>query len=200
MKLFHTIIPALALAALTLAACSKKDPAQQVRAKALPKAEQQAAAQGGVAIVDIDTLASQYEYCKAGQKQLEAKEKAYRQQLNTKGQALQNALADFQQKLQNGSYTSQQQAEQAQAALQKQQQALQTYQDKAEADMNKATADYQQVLRDSLNSFIKDYNADGRFSVILSKSGDNVLYASPAVDITADVVAGLNQRYNKSKK
>ncbi len=65
--------------------------------------------------------------------------------------------------------------------------------------MNAATLKYQQVLRDSLNNFLNEYNKDGRYKMILSKSGDNILYADKALDITNDVVAGLNKRYKKSK-
>ena len=36
---------------------------------------------------------------------------------------------------------------------------------------------YQQTLRDSLNNFLKEYNKDRRYKMILSKSGDNMLYA-----------------------
>lgn len=184
----------MALAATT--ACNKKEPAQQVKSNGLPKATNAKGA-NSIAIVDIDSLAAHYEYCVQGQKELESKQKSYSQQLNAKGQALQNALIDFQNKLQNGGYSSQQQAESAQAQLQKQQQALQNFQSKIESEMATATMQYQQVLRDSLNKFIKEYNSDGRFQVILSKSGDNVLYANPAIDITDDVITGLNKRYKK---
>ena len=33
--------------------------------------------------------------------------------------------------------------------------------------------------------------------MILSKSGDNILYADKQLDITDQVVAGLNKRYKK---
>lgn len=184
------------MALATTTACNKKEPAQQVKSNGLPKATNAKGA-NSIAIVDIDSLAAHYEYCVQGQKELEAKQKSYSQQLNAKGQALQNALVDFQNKLQNGGYSSQQQAESAQAQLQKQQQALQNFQAKIESEMASATMQYQQVLRDSLNKFIKEYNSDGRFQIILSKSGDNVLYANPAIDITDDVITGLNKRYIK---
>lgn len=180
-----------------LISCNKqKNPASQVKPNGLPKSEA-AAEKGGVAIVDIDTIAAKYEYCIEGQKALEAKQNSYRQQLNSKGQSLQKAMESFQQKLQSGAYSSQEQAEKAQRGLQQQQQSLQNFQTKIENEMMEATQAYQQVLRDSINSFLKEYNSDGRFKVILSKSGDNVLYAEPAADITADVVTGLNKRYKK---
>lgn len=186
----------LIAAGLSFSACNKKDAAPQVKPNGLPKAGATATS-NPVAIVDIDTLASQYEYCKEQIKSLEAKQRSYQQQLDSKGQALQNGMVSFQKKLQSGGFSTQQEAEAAQAQLQKQQQALQSFQMKIENEMGQATQQYQEVLRDSLNNFIKDFNKDGRFKVILSKSGDNVLYADPTVDITNDVVAGLNKRYKK---
>ena len=99
--------------------------------------------------------------------------------------------------MQSGAFTSQQQAESAQAQLQKQQQALQAFQEKIENEMAQATQNYQKKLREDLNTFLKSYNSDGRFKVIISKSGDNVLYSDPSVDITEDVIAGLNKSYKK---
>lgn len=185
-------------AALTFTACNKKEPADKVKSNGLPHATASATS-GEIAFVDIDSLASQYEYCKEGQKALESKQTAYRSQLNAKAQALQSAMADFQNKAQNGGFTSQQQVEAAQNKLQQQQQQFQQFQTKIDNEMNNATLSYQKVLRDSLNNFLNDYNKDGRYKMILSKSGDNILYADKALDITNDVVAGLNKRYKKSK-
>ena len=170
----------LVAAGLSLVACDKKD--SQVKPNGLPKAAAtNAGAASSVAVVDIDTLAAKSEYCKDGQKEL----------------ALQNAIASFQKKMQSGAFTSQQQAESAQAQLQKQQQALQAFQEKIENEMAQATQNYQKKLREDLNTFLKSYNSDGRFKVIISKSGDNVLYSDPSVDITEDVIAGLNKSYKK---
>lgn len=52
-------------------------------------------------------------------------------------------------------------------------------------------------MRDSIQSFLRDYNKQKGYSIILSKAGDNILYANPAMDITTDVVNGLNKRYKK---
>ena len=196
-----TLLLATSLAAPTLTSCNKKEPSQQVKSNGLPKASATAsnAANGGVAVVDIDTLAAQAEYCKDGLKALEAKQNAYRQQLNAKGQALQNAVASFQKKAQSGAFTSQQEAQQAQAQLQKQQQALQSFQERIEGEMSKATENYQTQLRKDIATFLKEYNSDGRFKVIISKSGDNVLYSDPSVDITNDVIEGLNKSYKKGE-
>ena len=56
---------------------------------------------------------------------------------------------------------------------------------------------YNQIMRDSIQSFLRDYNKQKGYNIILSKAGDNILYADPAMDITTDVVNGMNKRYKK---
>ena len=56
-------------------------------------------------------------------------------------------------------------------------------------------------LRDSISSFLKQYNKEKNFDLILSNSGlDNLLYAKKALNITDEVVNGLNSRYTPKKK
>ena len=101
--------------------------------------------------------------------------------------------------MQKGTFSSQSEAENEQKKIQRQQQQLQQFQEKIEGEMANAAEQYQKVLRDSLASFIKDFNKDGRYSMILSKSGDNILYADKSLDITKAVIDGLNKRYKKKK-
>ena len=63
-----------------------------------------------------------------------------------------------------------------------------------------AVNNFQQKLRDSLQNFLKDYNKDKQFSLILTKQGDNILLADKRFDITNDVINGLNKRYKPAPK
>lgn len=188
----------LVAAGLSLVACNKKD--SQVKPNGLPKAAAtNAGAASSVAVVDIDTLLTKSEYCKDKQKELENKQKKYNEQLNSKEQAFQNAMVSYQKKMQSGAFTSQQQLESAQAQLQKQQQAIQDFQVKKRDEIAQAEQNIQKKLFEDLNTFLKSYNSDGRFKVIISKGGvfPKVLYSDPSVDITEDVIAGLNKSYKK---
>ena len=42
------------------------------------------------------------------------------------------------------------------------------------------------------------YNKDKKYTLILSKAGDNILYADKAHDITNEVIAGLNKAYKQA--
>ena len=153
-----------------------------------------------IAYVEVDSLMTQYEFCKEFTLILQKKSTNARNPLNSKGQALQNAMANFQQKLQNNGFTSREQAESQQAAIQRQQQSLQELQARLENELASETNKYNEALRDSLQHFLTDYNKTKKFDLILTKQGDNILYASKRFDITNDVINGLNKRYKSTLK
>ena len=58
------------------------------------------------------------------------------------------------------------------------------------------SANQQQQFVDSINNFLNLYNAKYHYDAILVKNvGD---YFNPALDITNEIIAGLNARYTKS--
>lgn len=169
--------------------------------KSTPQVEEQSAQQTNptelkIGYVEIDSIMSQYQYCKDYTLVLEKKSQNIQATVNQKGQALQNAAANFQQKLQQNAYT-QDQARQIQAGLQKQNADLEALQQRLGAEFQAETEKFNASLRDSIQHFLAAYNKDKKYSLILSKAGDNILYADKAHDITAQVIAGLNKAYKK---
>lgn len=186
-----------AAAIVALASCNNESPKMDEK----PVADD--AGQGGnvkIAYVEVDSLMTQYEFCKEFTLILEKKSTNARNTLNSKGQALQSAMANFQQKLQNNGFTSREQAEGQQAAIQRQQQSLQELQARLENELAQETQKYNAGLRDSLSHFLDAYNKDKKYDLILTKQGDNILYAAKRFDITADVINGLNKRYKSTLK
>jgi outer membrane protein len=153
-----------------------------------------------IAYVEVDSLMTQYEYCKDFTLVLQKKSNNARNTLNQKGQQLQNAMNNFQQKLNNNGFTSREQAESQQAAIQRQQNDLQQLQARLENELANETATYNEGLRDSLQHFLAAYNKDKKYDMILTKQGDNILYAAKRFDITDDVINGLNKRYKSTFK
>ena len=151
-----------------------------------------------IAFVEVDSLMTQYEFCKEFTLTLQKKSNNARNTLTQKGQQLQSAATNFQQKLQNNAFTSREQAESQQAAIQRQQQSLQELQGRLENELANETAKYNEALRDSLMHFLDAYNKDKKYDLILTKQGDNILYAAKRFDITNDVINGLNKRYKKA--
>ena len=151
-----------------------------------------------IAYVEVDSIMSQYKFCKDYSLILQKKGQNIQSTLASKQQALQAAAANFQQKVQQNAYTREQ-AEAIQAGLQKQNADLQMLNQRLSNEFQVETEKYNAALRDSLRHFLNEYNKDKKYSLILSKAGDNLLYADKAFDITNDVVAGLNKAYKPIK-
>ena len=185
-----------AAAIVALASCNNETPKMDEQ----PVAAENNAGGMKIAYVEVDSLMTQYEFCKEFTLILQKKSNNARNTLNQKGQALQSAMQNFQQKLNNNGFTSREQAEGQQAAIQRQQQSLQELQARLENELANETAKYNEGLRDSLQHFLAVYNKDKKYDLILTKQGDNILYANKRFDITNDVINGLNKHYKSTLK
>ncbi len=184
------LITVAALAALTLSACDKSK--AQVDSK-----EEQATSTASslkIAYVEVDSIMAQYKFCKEYSLILQKKGQNIQNTLAGKQRQIEQAAANFQQKLQQNAYTREQ-AESIQAGLQKQSVDLQALNQRLSNEFQVETDKYNKALRDSIQHFLAIYNKDKKYSLILSKAGDNLLYADKAYDITKDVIAGLNKAY-----
>ena len=192
------IFSTLALAAMTtlaFTACNKQNSQAENKSESNTKA---APTSMKIAYVEVDSIMSQYKFCKDYSLILQKKGQNIQSTLASKQQALQAAAANFQQKVQQNAYTREQ-AEAIQAGLQKQSADLQGLNQRLSNEFQVETEKYNAALRDSLRHFLNEYNKDKKYSLILSKAGDNLLYADKAFDITNDVVAGLNKAYKPIK-
>ena len=178
-----------AVAALALVSCNKSQP--QVEAKS----ESKAPAELKIAYVEVDSIMTQYTFAKEYSALLEKKGQNIQATIAQKGQALQAAAANFQQKIQQNAFTSREQAESQQAAIQRDQANLQSLQQRLSNEFAVEQEKYNNALHDSIAHYLAAYNKDKKYSIIFSKSGDNLLYADKAYDITNEVIAGLNKAY-----
>ena len=153
-----------------------------------------------LAYVELDSIQSQYQFFIDAKTQMEEKSKRFDKELSRLGKRMQNAAAQFQDKLQKGGFTSQAQAEGAQKALLSQQGELEQKQAMYAQELAEDQMEFNKALEDSINSFLFEYNAVHNYSMILSKGNGNIMLADKSMDITADVIEGLNKRYNKKSK
>ncbi|MCR5577786.1 MAG: OmpH family outer membrane protein [Prevotella sp.] len=189
------IFSALAIAAM-MVSCNNAAPKMDEQ----PASSDTAASGMKIAIIEVDSLMTQYTFAKDYSVTLERKSNNARNTLTQKGNALQAAVNNFQQKLNNNGFQSREQAASVQNAIQRQQNDLQALQARLENELASETAKFNEALRDSLQNFLLVYNKDKKYDLILSKAGDNILYAETKYDITQDVINGLNKRYKPAAK
>ena len=151
-----------------------------------------------VAYLNVDSLLANYTFAQEASEKLMTKQEDARVKMNTKLRTFQNEVADFQRKLENNGFLSRERAEQAQQKLAKKEQELQELEAKLTQDIMIENQKLNVQLADSLTNYLKEFNADGRYHVILSNTAkDNVLMAAEQYDITTQVIDGLNARCKK---
>ena len=185
------VFSALAIAAM-MVSCNNASPKMDEK----PQASEADNLSGmKIAYVEVDSLMTQYDFAKDYSVTLQKKSNNARNTLTQKGNQLQAAVNNFQQKLQSNGFQSREQAASVQAAIERQQRDLQELQARLESELASETQKFNEALRDSLGNFLASYNKDKKYDMILSKAGDNILYANNKYDITQDVINGLNKRY-----
>lgn len=186
-----SLIALLAAGMISCANGENKDTA----ATSTPETSTDSAATPALSIryVDIDSVMASYTLSKEIDEQGRKLMLDYQRMENQKSNELQNLAAQIEQKRNNNGYLSQESFDaDVQNAQRKQNEAakiLGAHQEK----INKQMAEFNRQLTDSIQNFIKDYNATRNYDAILYRGSG--LYFNPALDITDEIIAGLNARY-----
>lgn len=178
---------------LALTACQNEKAEKPVNDAKATETEETAGLR--IAYVEVDSLMSQYQFCKDYNLVLTKKAENIQNTLISKQRALQQHAAALQKKYESNGFTTRDELERAQASIQKEQQDYAELEQRLGNELASENAKLNEELRDSIQTFLKTFNKTKKFDYILTKQGDNILMANPKFDITNQVVAGLNKRY-----
>ncbi len=150
-----------------------------------------------IAYVNTDSLLEHYNYFKANRDRLDAKQKQMEQELTNAGNALQAEYEGIQRRLNSMSAAE---AKQAEAALQSKQESLMQRRDALGEQMNDEMKKMDDELYKKIQSYLGEYNKEHKFAYILgfTRTG-GILLADPKLDITKEVLEGMNKAYDKEK-
>ena len=152
-----------------------------------------------VVYINTDTLMQNYKLAIELNEIFMKKQEDRRTELNEKAKSLDQEVGEFQRKYQNGGFLSEERARDAGEKLAIKQQNLQRLQQEMTDKMVREQAELTKKLYDTLVSFLKQYNKEKGFNIVLSTTlGGNVLYAENGFDITRDVVNRMNAEYDKN--
>lgn len=159
-----------------------------------------------IAFVNSDSILARYTFAVEANDRLMSKQEDATVQMDNRVKAFQREydtfqreVADFQQKVESRAFLTQERAESEQARLQRKQEKLLQQQqdlDNLQAQLREDFLTEQQnltlQLQDSVQSFLREYNADGRYHLIVNDA--IILNKVGGYDITEEVVEGLNAR------
>ncbi len=162
-----------------------------------PLAEREAAGDLQIAYIDTDTVLKYYDYLKASKDELEKKTKKMEQDLRNRAQGLQNEITAYQRNVNNMTLG---QVKAVEEDLAKKQQNFQMYQQSLSQQVMQEEAKLQQELYDRITAFLDKYGKEKGLQVVLKyDQSSDVLHVSDKLDISQDVIKGLNDEYKIEK-
>ena len=146
----------------------------------------------------MDSVMANYDLVKAfNEVNLRTMTKMQNAQSSREGE-LNRMAANIEQKMKNNGYLSEASYNADVAELTKKQQSAQNYLGSLQAEAQQEAMRQQQEFLDSLDNFLADYNRTRHYdAILLFTPGEHF---NPALDITDDIVKGLNARYTKATK
>ena len=150
-----------------------------------------------IAYIELDSLQNGYEYYKILNADFERKQSASTNEITNLQKRYQSRAVQLQQK---GSSMNAQEQEAAMKEINQMQQDLQVKKQELDNSLYNSNAKMKEDILTKIQNFLKEYNKDGRYAYILSYEPGFMFYRDSTLNITSDVIKGLNDLYTKENK
>jgi outer membrane protein len=150
-----------------------------------------------VAYIDLDSLQNNYSYYKKIKADFERKQSAANDEITAMQKKYQSRAMQLQQK---AATMNQKEQEEAMQEMNKMQQDLQNRKQSIDNELYNYNSKMKDDILTRIQNFLKDYNKDGKYSYIFSYEPGFMFYKDSTLNITPDVIAGLNKLDSENKK
>ncbi len=171
------------------------------KAKFTPSRSQDSsvAVNAAIAYVELDSLNEHISYIKNKRKELEAEQKAIETEWNSSYKVMENKKNNF---LKKGESITQEMAQQFQGELMQEQQQVDDKRQSLTQRLNEKSYKFMEDVQQKLKEFLEAYNSEKNFMYIFTTGTglDYMVYKDSSLNITADVIAGMNEKMNSTAK
>lgn len=151
-----------------------------------------------IAYISTDSILKNYDYAKEKQQQLEEKTDKLNQDYRNRIEGLQNDINSYQR---NAGNLTLSQARAVEEDLAKKRQNLQLYEQSLSQHIMEEQNNLSKELYDRITSYLKEYGRNKGLQVVLKfDPSSDVLFAGDSLDVTSEVIAGLNKVYSEEAK
>lgn len=158
------------------------------------------ATEGDIVYIDLDKILMEYDMANDLRAAVETKVQNIEAEVQRRGKKLEKDINNWQEKLNKGLMTRSV-AEAQQVKLQKQQEEFAQYAAQKEQEIQEEQMVMMNQLGDAIKTYLDKYNEEMQYAMIITNNGGApVITADPGLNITDDVLAGLNEEYVSSKK
>ena len=195
-SLILSVISLVAVVVFGVVSLTGKD---SVNAEAAKVESTAGAAKGDIVYIDLDRILMDYDMANDLRSVVETKIQNIQAEITRRGQKLESEVKSFQEKLDKGLMTRSVAEVQSQK-LQQQELEFNNYAAQKEQEVQEEQLVMMNQLGDAIQTYLDNYNKEKQYAMIITNSGGApVITADPALDITEDVLAGLNEQYIKTK-
>lgn len=150
-----------------------------------------------IAYVNSDSLIKNYDFFKEMEKQLISKRDKLNSEYQNRAEGLQREIANFQSTAGNMTIS---QARAVEEDLRKKQQNLMMYQEQLGQQLMGEESKMNAQLYDKVSDYLRDYGINKNLQLVLTYTkGSGVLYANDSLDITDQVLVGLNEAFSEEQ-
>ena len=193
------VIAGIAAAMAMLSSCNQNQGSNAAPAPA----QDSTAVAGSIVFFNMDKVMQGYDMANDLTSVFETKTSGIQSEIDRRGKKLEKDAADFQNKVDKGLLT-QSVAQVQYQKLQQQQQEYQQYVMRKQQEMNEEQQVTMNQIANSIQEFVNEYNAEKGYAMIIATAGavlsTPVVTGDPKLDITDDLLAGLNAAYIKTKE
>lgn len=151
-----------------------------------------------IAYFEMDSVASQFEMVKTLKSDLSKKENGMQNELDRLTKAIQQRYLFFQNQEKEGKLTPET-AQNAGVEIKKMEDDLKMKRAQMEQEYNDFMAKRQADIKTKIEEYIKEYNQQTKFTYVLSDDPGLFYYRDTTLNITNEVIKGLNSRYKALK-
>jgi|TARA_B110000459_G_scaffold40471_1_gene43766 outer membrane protein len=148
-----------------------------------------------IGYLNTDSLRANYKFYDELIAKLKGRERKYEKELSSKSAAFEKEVMEFQQKAPT---MTQFEGQMRQKELGKKEKDLYALQEKFAIKFQNEQTKLDEEFQNKVNNFIKNYNTEAGYNLIIgaSKMGNVVLDYNEGLNITNEIVSGLNEQYD----
>ena len=166
---------------------------------ALPKTTGNEVGHMAIAYVEMDSLNDNILYIKNKRKELEAQQRAIESEWENGYKGLEAKRDNF---LKKGNAITQEMAQQFQGELAQEQQQIDGKKQSLSQQLNEKSYKFMDDIQKKLKDFLNEYNSQRNFTYIFTTGTglDYMVFKDSSLNITADVIAGMNEKMSITAK
>lgn len=189
------------LAVIAMAVVMFTSTAQTGHEMATSDSTKVAANTSGIAYIQLDRVIAEYDRYNDMKTAIETKADGIQSDIDRRGKQFESEVTTFQDKVSKGLMTRSV-AEAQQMDLAQKEQELNTYVYQKQQELQEETFVMNNNIMEDIRNYVARYNESKNYSVIFTTDAatNTIILGNAALDISDDIIAGLNEEYTSNKK